>query len=69
MKPTTNTIQLNLDHNDKPLAVNELSSGVKSARPMKSMVKVKSIRPQRVGQRAGLRGRINGNLNKRVVEL
>lgn len=58
MKTTDNSLLLK--HTEKNSALSTTakpSVGVRSARPMKSMVRVKSIKPQRIELKAGIRKR------------
>lgn len=65
MKPTENSLLLKADQQKTTFAKSDAKSdkplGVKSARPMKSMGKMKSVRPQRI--------EVRGNMRKRTVKL
>lgn len=66
MKTTENSLllnpgQLNAPQQESAFAKRNKPAGIKSARPMKSMVRLKSVRPQKI--------EINGKIRKRTIKL
>lgn len=60
MKTTENSL-LKASQKQTTIATADRNIGVKSARPMKSMVRVKSIRPQKI--------ELKGRMRRRIVKL